>query len=232
MDFIKILEKDIEAKHISKHPFYHLWNEGKVSMEALREYAKQYHQFVSAFPRFVSRVHSNTPFAKERSMILENLNEEENPELPHEELWVRFAEGLGVKRNRLDTQPLPETKRMLEELSELCSKGFLEGSAALLAYEAQIPEIAKLKMEGLVRHYKLKDQRSLEFFEVHREVDIEHQKTWKEIISRHAKTKEQQAEVRAALNTSLDAMWGMLDGIYREYCGGDCGCSPDHLKAV
>mgnify|MGYP001605358916 FL=1 len=58
---IKLLEKDIKEKHLSKHKFYQLWNEGKVSMDALRGYAQQYHKFVSEFPRLVSRVHSNTP---------------------------------------------------------------------------------------------------------------------------------------------------------------------------
>ena len=215
---IKLLEKDIKEKHLSKHKFYQLWNEGKVSMDALRGYAQQYHKFVSEFPRLVSRVHSNTPYEEERLMILENLNEEENPKLPHSELWLRFAYGLGLKRNEMDAKMLPETKKMIAEMQKLSSNYFLEGAAAILGYESQISEIAKLKMDGLKKHYGMKDARALEFFKVHGKVDIEHQKTWKKMIARHARTKAQQARVRKSLNKSLKAMWTMLDGVYREYC--------------
>ncbi len=217
-NIIKLLEKDIKERHLSKHEFYQLWNEGKVSMEALRGYTQQYYKFVAEFPRLVSRVHSNTPYEEERMTILKNLNEEENPKLPHSELWLRFADGLGLKRNEMDSKMLPETKKMLNELQRLSSNGFLEGAAALLAYEAQIPEIAKLKMDGLRKHYNLKSKRVLEFFTVHSKVDIEHQKTWKRIIAKHAKTKEQKTRVRKALNKSLNAMWAMLDDVYKEYC--------------
>ena len=218
MNFIKLLEKDIKEKHLSKHKFYQLWNEGKVSIEALQGYAQQYYKFVSEFPRFVSRVHSNTPYEEDRRIILENLNEEEDKKLPHAELWLRFAEGLGIKRNKIDAKMFPETNKMLNELRKLSSKDFLEGSAAILAYESQIPEIAKLKMDGLTRHYNIKSKKALEFFKVHSRADIEHQKTWKKIISKHATTKEQKSRVRRALNKSLNAMWLMLDGIYKKYC--------------
>lgn len=217
-NFIKLLEKDIKEKHLSKHEFYQFWNEGKISREALQGYARQYYKFVSEFPRFVSRVHSNTPYEGDRIAILDNLNEEEDKSLPHAELWLRFAEGIGVKRNKIDAEALPETNKMLKQLRELASRDFVEGCAALLAYEAQIPEIAKLKMNGLKKHYYLNDARALEFFKVHSKVDIEHQKTWKKIIEKHARTKGQKAKVRRALNSSLNAMWLMLDGVYRKYC--------------
>ena len=217
-NFIKTLESDIRKTHLSKHKFYQLWNEGKLSIDALRGYTQQYYQFVSEFPRFVSGVHSNTPYAEDRMLILENLNEEEDKKLSHEELWLRFAEGIGVKRAKINSKMLPETKNLVNGLRNLCSKSFLEGSAALLAYEAQIPEIAKLKMDGLKKHYNLKSKRALEFFKVHSKVDIEHQKTWKKIIANHANTKSQKIKVRKSLNKSLKAMWNMLDGVYREYC--------------
>jgi pyrroloquinoline-quinone synthase len=214
--FVKVLEKDIEKKHLSKHKFYQLWNEGKISMGALRAYTQQYYQFVEEFPRLVSRVHSNTPELGDRLAMLDNLSEEEDPKMPHENLWIDFSEGLGVKK--INAKNFPETKKSLAILKKLCSGNFLEGTAALLAYEAQIPEIAELKMRGLKKHYGIKDKKSLKFFKVHSKVDIEHQKTWKKIIAKHAKTPAQKAGIRKALNKSLDAMNLLLDGVYRKYC--------------
>ena len=181
--FIKILEKDIEELHLSKHPFYQLWNEGTVSKKALQEYAKEYYQFVNLFPRMVSSIHSNTEDQEDRFMILENLNEEENPKEPHADLWVQFAQGLDVIKSSMKVPKLAETKKSMKILMDTCKSGFLEGAAAALAYEAQIPEIAELKMKGLKKHYNIKDVRSLRFFKVHSKVDIEHQKTWKKIIA-------------------------------------------------
>ena len=57
-----------------------------------------------------------------------------------------------------------------------------------------------------IKHYDINDARSLEFFKVHSKVDIEHQKTWKKILAKHAKTKQQQRSVRTALRKSLKAM--------------------------
>ncbi len=216
MNIVNALEKDIERNHLSKHPFYTLWNEGRLSREALEAYAQQYYVFVSEFPRFVSRVHSNTPDAEDRQLILENLNEEENPKQPHDKLWRDFAEGIGVKR--IGASLLPETKKSLRTFQQLSSASCLEGAASLLAYESQISEIAELKAAGLKKYYGVKDKKTLKFFEVHGKVDIEHQKTWKTIIAKHAKTKEDQSKVRSALIKSLKAMWLLLDGVYREYC--------------
>ncbi|MDD9953052.1 MAG: CADD family putative folate metabolism protein [Candidatus Woesearchaeota archaeon] len=218
MNIIAQLEADIQHRHLSQHQFYQLWNEGKVSKEALQEYAKEYFQFVQLFPRLVSRIHSNTPDEADRLKILENLNEEENPELPHTELWVRFAEGIGVSREDMfNTKPLPATKKMLATMQELADKSYLEGCAAVLGYEGQISEIAILKQKGLEQHYDIHDKRALEFFEEHGEVDLEHQKTWKELIAKNA-TEEQYPAIRNAIKTSLDAQWKLLDGIYDAYC--------------
>lgn len=217
-DFIKLLEEDIEKLHLTKHPFYKLWDKGELNLRALQAYTKQYYAFVAEFPRLVSKVHSNTPDMKDRLLILDNLNEEEDKNLPHEELWLRFADGIGVSRKNIRTKLLPETRRLVETLRKVCSRELTEGSAALLAYEAQIPQIAKIKKEGLRKFYNLTSKRALEFFEVHEVTDIEHQKTWKKLIKKHTKTKEQKEKTQKALNTSLRVMWGMLTGVYQKYC--------------
>ena len=81
-----------------KHPFYVAWTEGRLSKSVLGEYAKQYYAHVRAFPTYVSAVHSNCDDLQIRQELLENLIEEERGEENHPELWMRFAEGLGVAR--------------------------------------------------------------------------------------------------------------------------------------
>lgn len=216
MDFITQLEALITKHHLSAHPFYQKWTDGTVSLEKLKQYVIEYYKFMKAFPRMVSRVHSTAEALEDRKLILENLCEEENPEMPHEELWLRFGEGLGLRREEMESkETLPETDALLNAIWQNLGDDLSCGCAAILAYEGQIAEIAQLKEEGLRQHYGMQDKRPLEFFAEHSVVDIEHQKTWKAIIARHATTPDHQQQVLASLEMSLKALWQMLDGIER-----------------
>src|ERR1700704_5844056 len=84
-----------------KHPFYIAWTEGKLSKFVLGEYVKQYYAHVRAFPTYVSAVHSRCEDLSIRQQLLENLIEEERGDENHPELWLRFAEGLGVARGNV-----------------------------------------------------------------------------------------------------------------------------------
>ena len=76
-NFIEEVNSTINKKSLLDHPFYQKWNEGKLTQEELKEYAKQYYHFVKHFPRFVSCVHSNCDDVKTRQILLENLADEE-----------------------------------------------------------------------------------------------------------------------------------------------------------
>lgn len=45
---IKRLDQEIEKRSLLKHPFYQMWSEGKLSMESLQGYAKEYFHLVKA----------------------------------------------------------------------------------------------------------------------------------------------------------------------------------------
>src|SRR3990172_2229563 len=71
------IDRVVEKKKMLKHPFYRVWSEGRLSSEALREYAKQYYLFVYQFPTFISAIHSNAPTLEDRQLLLSNLMDEE-----------------------------------------------------------------------------------------------------------------------------------------------------------
>src|SRR5688500_4980426 len=160
-----------------KHPFYVAWTEGKLSKAVLAEYAKQYYAHVSAFPTYVSAVHSRCEDLSIRQELLENLIEEERGDENHPELWLRFAESLGVAREEAKAaELLPATKDSVSRLQSLTrSEDYREGLAALLAYESQIPEVALTKRQGLKSFYGIADERAVSFFRVHESIDALHQ---------------------------------------------------------
>ena len=201
------------------HPFYQAWNMGKLSREALREYAKQYYHFVQAFPTLLSATHANTPHLSVRQELLENLIEEERGEGNHPGLWMNFAEALGVSRSEASSSTLlPETQEAIAMLRSLTrDRSYLEGVTALYAYESQIPEVAKVKIDGLKKFYGMTDDRSLSFFTVHQEADVYHSGGERNILEQYATGEGQQHECREAARLSARAMLTLLDGVYRAY---------------
>lgn len=202
-----------------KHPFYVAWSEGKLSRSVLAEYAKQYYAHVRAFPTYVSGVHSHCQDLETRQMLLENLIEEERGDDNHPELWLRFAEGLGVARDDVrNAKLLPATKASVARLKSLTqSEDYREGLAALYAYESQIPEVAKTKRAGLKDFYGIADERAVSFFRVHEDIDVLHQQIEKQILSERCETPGQQARALRGASESAKALWAFLDGITSEF---------------
>src|SRR5271169_1228463 len=97
----RALDRMVEERSLLKHPFYLEWTRGTLEPSRLRNYAKQYYRHVEAFPRYLSAIHSRCPDIATRQAILENLIEEERGAENHPELWLRFAEGLGVAREQV-----------------------------------------------------------------------------------------------------------------------------------
>ena len=202
-----------------KHPFYIAWSEGKLSVSVLAEYAKQYYAHVRAFPTYVSAVHSHCDDLETRQMLLENLIEEELGAENHPELWLRFAEGLGVHREDVkNAKLLPSTKASVGRLKSLTqSDDYREGLAALYAYESQIPEVAQTKRTGLKEFYGIADERAISFFRVHEGIDVLHQQVEKQILSKRCQTPDEQARAIDVAKESAQALWEFLDGITAEY---------------
>jgi pyrroloquinoline-quinone synthase len=192
---------------------------GKLTREALVEYAKQYYHFVQAFPTLVSATHANTPHLAVRQELLENLIEEERGAGNHPGLWVKFAQSLGVSEDEAArTELLPETREAIDALRAITRDGsYLEGVAALYAYESQIPEVARVKIDGLKQFYGINDATALSFFTVHQEADIYHSAGEKNILKDHAVSDAQRAACLSAAEASSRAMLKLLDGVQRAY---------------
>lgn len=199
---------EIERQSILKHPFYQLWSEGKLTRDALKTYAKQYYHFVDEFPHLLETMLANCENPAIRSMISENLTEERK----HPSLWLTFAGALGLSREEVvSAEPLPETMESLQTFSSLMAGSTPCAAASLLTYEAQVPEVARQKMEGLMKFYGIETPEALEYFRVHMLVDLDHVKVWKQILS---ETSDETGVLNAA-RKSLSAQWRLLDGVLR-----------------
>ena len=74
--FFSALEDRLERYDLLKHPYYQAWSKGELTREDLREYASEYWHHVSAFPTYLSALHSQLPDGELRRTVLENLADE------------------------------------------------------------------------------------------------------------------------------------------------------------
>lgn len=220
LDFLAQIDAIIEQHHLLKHPFYQMWNEGKLTLTMLQEYAKEYYLQVHNFPTYVSATHAACDDIQVRQMLLENLIEEERGTAHHPELWLRFAEGLGVERSAVQGQEyLPQTRESVQVLRQLSrSENAVEGLAALYAYEAQIPAVSTTKIAGLQEFYGVDSEQTVSFFRVHEKADEIHSAATQEALVKLCQTEAQQQKAIASVETAVNAFNLLLDGVYEAYC--------------
>jgi pyrroloquinoline-quinone synthase len=213
-ELLDMIDAAIALKSLSKHPFYSDWRMGKLSREALQLYAAQYYRHVEAFPKHLRVLAARTE-GPIRAIVLENLAEEENPASPHPKLWRDFAAAVGVNEEDITCCPsLPGTQTVVETFREIVGdRPVAEAVAALYAYEAQVPEIATAKIDGLKNFYGVTSPKALAYFTVHEQADKAHRAAWRGWLEEHAHGDE--AEILATTNEALDALWGALDAVHR-----------------
>lgn len=217
--FIEKIDSEIKKHHLLNHSFYKAWNEGALEKETIKEYAAQYFQHVSLFPRYLSAIHSNCDDINVRQLLLENLIDEDKGEENHPELWMRFAEGMGNSREEVKTKvAMNETKELVETFMKLSrSEKYHIGLAALYCYESMQPEISETKKEGLKEFYGVNDENTLKFFTVHMHADKWHRAVVRKMLIELSETKEQRAEILEAVKSSLGVLNNFLTGMEKAY---------------
>jgi len=215
--FFAALEGRLESYDLLKHPYYQAWSKGELTREDLREYASEYWHHVSAFPAYLSGLHSHLPDGKLRRLVLENLADEEGLEngVPHSDMWMDFACGMGAQDADVRARKIgPEMQALLDHYRATMHESSPAAAlAALYAYESRVPAIAKTKAEGLAQHYDT-DAATRRYFTVHTTADVYHARVWRDALA--AELAAHPEETEAALKAGEDAaraLWTALDGI-------------------
>ena len=210
---IERVEELIDGRHLLTHSFYTKWADGTLPKENLQEYGRQYYAFESNFPRFISAIHSRTEQPEVRQALLENLWDEEHGVANHAELWLRFAEAIGIGRDDVrSAQWNGATEDLIETYRWITSKAPVPAAvAAIYAYERQVPAVARTKINGLRTFYGITDGPGLQFFDTHASLDVEHAAAERAIIE--ARRPDDDGAILAATRSALDAWWRFLDAV-------------------
>lgn len=219
VNFRAQLDEVIKTKHLLSHCFYVRWQEGQLTLPELQGYAKEYYAFENEFPKFLSALHSNCDDTSMRQTILQNLIDEEKGEDRHPELWLRFSDGLQVPREDVKNYTVSdETRRLIQTFRKHATSGnLIDGISALYAYERQQPEVVREKAAGLKKFYGIDQDRAVQFFEVHKTVDIFHSEAEYNMLEKLCTDDIAKERALSVAKETVDALYAFLNGVDRLY---------------
>jgi pyrroloquinoline-quinone synthase len=213
-NIVQRIDSEIEKYSLLKHSFYKMWSEGKLTINHLQGYSKEYFQLVKMVPKFVESIAAGGK-GNSDDIVTKNACEEAE----HVELWVRFATALGVSRSDLINYGGSEkTNEAVAKLMAFANFTFEEAVAAMYAYEMELPKISRSKIDGLKKFYGMDSEDATKYFEIHEEADVRHAQVWREILQNIPADK-QEAVFNAAIE-SLKAQNMLLDSVHEKYVGG------------
>ena len=220
-DTLREFDELIQSRSILRHPFYVAWREGQLNRQQVATYARVYWPHVEAFPAYLESVIAlaDDPFV--RSELGRNLDDERSRPRPHPEMWLDFAAELGETPESVRAaSPRACATTMVDTVTKYTRSSVVEGVASLYAYEAQQPEVAREKQDGLRRRYGVESAAGLEYFVVHAEADVAHRQGERDVLARCLDREDDvsnaHTRVLGAATDTLDAYWGLLDGVCEE----------------
>jgi len=220
-EFFRQLDVRIAKYDLLRHPFYKAWSAGRLTRDDLREYAQDYYHHVEAFPSYLAALGLRLEDGFLRRAILANMRDEKGVEgskgrksVPHSELWLDFAEGMGSTRNLEWHSPVPEIRQLIGYFHRVANEGTPEQAlASFYAYESQVPRIAQEKESGLREMYRA-DDKTCGYFALHAAADVYHSRVWRNLLDERIAARPESSE--AALDAAENAarmLWRALDGI-------------------
>jgi len=220
-EFFKQLEARIAPYDLLCHPFYQAWAAGELTRDELRAYAQDYYSHVDAFPSYLAAFGLRLEDGELRRAVLSNMCDEKGVEgrrgagaVPHSDLWLDFAEGMGSSRNLEWHSPVPEMRQLVRHFHRIAGEGSPEEVlAAFYVYESQVPRIAKEKARGLREMYGA-DDKTCGYFALHATADVYHSQVWrKQLEKRIAANPEAASRALDAAESAARMLWKALDGI-------------------
>ena len=218
---IKIIDDQISKRSLLNHRFYILWREGKLTINHLRSYSKEYFQLVKAVPELVDNIHENLENYDPRNQYVKAVKNTQYEEYQHIEPWIKFAQSLGIeKQELLEYEGNNEVNLAIENLKESCLSSIVEGASTMYSFEKELPQISKAKIEGLKKFYNIFSDEDITYFTIHQTADIEHAKLWKTLLLDYnlvRNTKDLNEIILNASVRSLNSQNQILDVVYDNY---------------
>ena len=141
---------------------------------------------MEAFPSYLAELAVRLDEGELRRAVLANMCDENGTagtsgkdSVPHSELWLDFAEGMGARRDLRGHESVAEIRELTRHFHRVAGEGKPEEAlAAFYAYESQVPRVAKEKERGLREMYN-GDDKTCGYFTLHATADVFHSNVWR-----------------------------------------------------
>jgi pyrroloquinoline quinone (PQQ) biosynthesis protein C len=213
-EFVRGLKEEISRRPKLRinHPFVRAVREGKATMDEIRRWALQDYQFRRAVPRIAMLRYLACTDPEIAAKMLEVVEEETRGLLPgsagHADMFVEFAESIGITRKELDNTELrPATAAHLYYVELVIhTLPWFVVMAVQIGAEGTFPPAAAALGQGLIKQYGMSPQ-SVRFFTVHAEADEEHGKLAEEIAVRYITSPHLQQQTREATFRRMELLY-------------------------
>lgn len=223
-DFPRLLQAQRQERYPDPPPFYQLLFDGKLKSEDLQLWAKNHYFYWEPMLQFSTGaiyIKSNDEATRARLIrkqvciegrqIVADIVGWNTP--AYEELWLRFGEGLGLKREEILDWKVFTRSYFAHCTLAMCSRSWewtwLDGVAAVHAYDLTARDWMKQAGEALKQHYGVADQH-LEVFRVVSSDSTEDIPWEEELLSYWPCTKERQLTAARAFRYRLDIEYQYL----------------------
>jgi len=229
--FLELVSETVLTHHTKiNHPFCVKLVRGEWRLKQLQAWAKQdYHAKVQTL-RNDAYIVATAPTLEELQEQLKVLISESGEDLAggkypsHPELWLRFAEGLGLKREEvMRSEPSPLMQVVLDAERYKSMKQSVGDLPANLRVGEKINSLVHpLWAEALREKYRVAEK-ALEFFAAHGEADQDHGKLGEQIVLSRAVTPEAQRAIWLHLKKSQGKQWVTYDAFYQAAMEAESG---------
>ncbi len=204
--------------------------QGKLTKDQVKTWVKQLYYYRVNVPRKELYILANCPIKEIRMELLQKYLEEEDDRLlgakdgPHDELWIKLGEGLGVAADEMKSfsDLCPEYRLLVDAwVNYARNHSWLEGSA--LSFDeggGAGPAGEGIKLaDAFVKFYGVPEW-ALRHLTLHSELDIDHGTSIQDLVRKFALSDEQQEGIRNAVRFKR-AFHHMEDRCMRIACGID-----------
>ncbi|MBR0667246.1 pyrroloquinoline-quinone synthase PqqC [Roseomonas hellenica] len=210
-----------EERYHNLHPFHRLLHGGQLDRGQVQAWALNRYYYQASIPRKDATLLARLPTTELRREWRRRLIDHDGSgDAPGGvERWLALTEGLGLDRDYVVSLAglLPATRFAVDAYVHFVrDRSVLEAVASSLT-EMFSPSIISQRVSGMLRSYPFVTAETLAYFTprlTQAPVDVAFALSY---VKEHARTREQQEAVMAALRFKCDLLWAQLDALHFAY---------------
>jgi coenzyme PQQ biosynthesis protein C len=214
-----------EARYHNLHPFHRRLHGGHCSRGEVQAWALNRYFYQAMIPikdaTILARMEDPALRREWRRRILDHDGQQE--EDGGIARWLKLTDGLGLDRPLVVSTRgiLPATRFAVEAYVSFCrTRSLLEAIASSLT-ELFSPQIIGERIAGMLQHYDFVTADTLAYFTA-RPPQAERDSDFAlDYVKQHAKSAEEQDQVKRALEFKCDVLWAQLDALWHAYVEGN-----------